>query len=538
LGGAVAKYVKLTATSNWGGTLPQYGLSEVRFFYIPVSAREPSPDSGATDVDIDATLSWRAGREAGTHDVYLSTDQQAVIDGNAPVATVTDASYSPLSLDLAGTYYWRVDEVNEAEMPSIWQGDLWEFAIQEYLVVDDFESYNDIPSGEEGSRLVYKIWSDGLADPSRGGSQIGYFEGTSLETELVHGGTQSVPVFYDNTGAAYSEVTVNVADLEIGHDWAKYGVKALTLRFYGDPNNSVTDQMYVKVGGSKVPYDSDAENLQRIGWQTWYVDLVSAGANLGNVMDLTVGFEPMGAVGGQGMVLLDDIRLYSYDRQVITPADPGTTGLQAHYEFEGTYNDSSGNARHGTAMGSPTFVPGKVGQAIELRGLNDYVQITGYKGIEGPNAFSISVWLKTAYMGGDPQEVVYFGTHNGGQRCEFRVHDDGHIRIGNGAGQVLSSSVVADGGWHHVAVTIKENATNSSSDVKVYIDGREDSEEATDTDMFDLVPEWDVTIGYRPSQQDRFFNGQIDDVRIYDQVLSPEEAAWLAGRTQPFDKPF
>jgi hypothetical protein len=46
-GGAAAKYVRLTAASNWGGVLPQYNLSEVRFFSIPVSAREPSPDSGA-----------------------------------------------------------------------------------------------------------------------------------------------------------------------------------------------------------------------------------------------------------------------------------------------------------------------------------------------------------------------------------------------------------------------------------------------------------------------------------------------------------
>ncbi|MHC4511505.1 MAG: discoidin domain-containing protein, partial [Planctomycetota bacterium] len=43
-GGAAAQYVRLTATSNWGGVLPQYGLSEVRLFHIPVSAREPSPD--------------------------------------------------------------------------------------------------------------------------------------------------------------------------------------------------------------------------------------------------------------------------------------------------------------------------------------------------------------------------------------------------------------------------------------------------------------------------------------------------------------
>jgi hypothetical protein len=46
-GGTVAKYVKLTIKSNWGGILPQYGLSEVRFLYIPIWAREPNPASRA-----------------------------------------------------------------------------------------------------------------------------------------------------------------------------------------------------------------------------------------------------------------------------------------------------------------------------------------------------------------------------------------------------------------------------------------------------------------------------------------------------------
>ncbi|UCC99511.1 MAG: discoidin domain-containing protein, partial [Phycisphaerales bacterium] len=142
-GGAAAKYVRLTAASNWGGLLPQYGLSEVRFFFMPVSAREPSPDSGATDVDVDAILGWRAGREAATHDVYLSADEQAVIDGTASINTVTDASYSPSPLDLGSTYYWRIDEANDAETPTMWQGDVWSFSTPEYLVVDGFEDYND-----------------------------------------------------------------------------------------------------------------------------------------------------------------------------------------------------------------------------------------------------------------------------------------------------------------------------------------------------------------------------------------------------------
>jgi len=539
-GGVTAKQIKLTANSNWGGIFNQFGLSEVRFFSLPVFARTPSPAPGASDVDVDVTLSWKAGREAATHEVYLSTNEQAVIDGTAQVATVIETTHGPLNLDLNTTYYWRVDEVNEAETPTTWQGDFWNLSTQEYLVVEDFESYNDIPAGEEGSNLVYVMWKDGFDNPTVNGSTIGYTEAfqPSMEALIVYDGTQSVPLFYDNTVAAYSEVTANVADLQADRDWSKHGIKALTLQFYGDPNNSVNDQMYVKLNGSKVTYDGDAENLKGIGWQMWYIDLASISVSLSNITELSIGFERIGAFGGQGVVYLDGIRLYSYDRQVITPADPGTTGLQAHYEFEGTYNDSSGNARHGIGMGNPTFAAGKVGQAVNLRGLNDYVEITGYKGVLGPNAFSITTWIKTMYIGDDPQEIVYYGTHSSGQRCEFRVHTNGHIRMGNGAGQVESLIAVTDGGWHHVAATVQENATNSSSDVRIYLDGQDNTQESTDPDAFNLVADWDVTIGYRPSQNDRFFMGEIDDVRIYDRALSQEEIAWLAGRIRAFDKPF
>jgi len=327
LGGISARYVRITANSNWGGILNQYGLSEARFLYVPVRARKPSPDSGATDVSVDATLSFRAGREAARHDVFLGTDEQLVIDGTVPVATVTEAGHAS-SLDLASTYYWRVDEVNDAETPTTWQGDIWSLSTQEYLVVDDFESYNDIPAGEEGSNLVYVTWKDGFDNPSTNGSTMGYTEAFQASTErfIVHDGKQSVPVFYDNTTATFSEVTANTADLGVGRDWTMHGVKALTLHFFGDPANDV-QQMYVRINGSKVEYDGDAENLKRIGWQMWYIDLALTGISLGNITELSIGFERIGALGGEGAVYLDGIRLYSHDRQSVTPVDPGAVGL-------------------------------------------------------------------------------------------------------------------------------------------------------------------------------------------------------------------
>ncbi|MHC4175613.1 MAG: discoidin domain-containing protein, partial [Planctomycetota bacterium] len=244
-GGVEAKYVRLTANSNWGGILNQYGLSEVRFLYVPVQAREPSPDSGATDVSIgtidepiDVTLGFRAGREAATHDVYFSTDEQAVLEGTAAVTTVTEASHGPLSLDLGKTYYWRVDEVNEAETPATWQGKLWDFTTQEYFVVDDIESYNDLDPTDPNSNRIFLKWLDGYGVATNG-SVVGYENPPFTEQTTVHGGKQSMPFFYDNSGTARnSEATLTLSS---GRNWTVKGVETLVLWFKGNPAGFVEE---------------------------------------------------------------------------------------------------------------------------------------------------------------------------------------------------------------------------------------------------------------------------------------------------------
>ena len=308
---SVAKYVRLTISTNWGGIFTQYGLSEVRFFYIPTHARRPYPTSGATDVNVDVTLAWRAGREASRHQVYLSTDQQAVMDGTAPVTTTTEASTSPLSLDLDTTYYWRVEEINDLAIPAKWEGDTWSFTTQEYLVVDDFESYNDVPEGEAGSNLIYGTWLDGFESASNG-STIGYTEPfqPSMETGVVHSGNQSAPFVYDNSTTGQSEVTVNPADLPIGGNWTKGSTQILVLWFSGDPGNAITEQMYVKVNGIKVVYPGDAADIAEATWKPFIIDLAGIGIDLSNITQLSIGFERAGPSGGSGIVFIDDIRLY------------------------------------------------------------------------------------------------------------------------------------------------------------------------------------------------------------------------------------
>ncbi len=224
--GIPAKSVKITANSNWsGGFIDQFGLSEVQFLQIPVNAREPSPDDGATEVAVDVTLRWRAGREAAEHGVSIDTDEQAVIDGTALAETVSEASYGPLSLNLGSTYFWRVDEVNNSDT---WQSGIWSFTTREYAVVDDIESYND---DVEAGTTIFDTWIDGLTNNT--GSLVGYWEAPFAEQTIVHGGKQSMPFDYNNVISPwYSEA---YRDFSPAQDWSVKGADTLVLYFRGRP---------------------------------------------------------------------------------------------------------------------------------------------------------------------------------------------------------------------------------------------------------------------------------------------------------------
>ena len=290
----------------------------------PELASNPSPRNLDTvELTPDGpALGWVPGVYAASHDVYFGADPNAVNDANNVSGmwpqfkgSQDPYSYYPEPLELGKTYYWRIDEVNELDPNSPWKGVVWEFTVADYIVVDDFESYNDIPDGEQGSNLVYNTWMDGFADPSVNGSAIGYVTGFSLETENVHGGAQSVPLAYNNTSATYSEATINIEDLTIGTDWATDDFKVLSLWFYGGPYNSSTEQMYLKLNDAKVIYDGEPDYLQLAAWQEWNIDLAEFGIDPGHVTTLSIGFERIGTAGGFGTVLFDDIRLY-------TSADP------------------------------------------------------------------------------------------------------------------------------------------------------------------------------------------------------------------------
>ena len=277
----------------------------------PLTATKPNPSNGQTDVKREPTLRWTAGKLAESHDVYFGTDQAAVMNATKSSPeykdTVSSEKFSPGVLEFNTTYYWRIDEVDEE---NFFKGSVWSFTVGNYISIDDFEDYNDYPPDE-----VWNVWLDGFFDPTNG-STAGYGDPDFvagehyLETSIVHSGTQSMPVFYDNS-VGLSEVTKNFTSPM--SDWTRENVDTLTLWYYGDAANAVVP-MFITVGNAIVTND-DPDAVSVTEWTQWDIPLeplTNQGVNLANVGSMSIGFgnKTNPVVGGEGHVFFDDIRLY------------------------------------------------------------------------------------------------------------------------------------------------------------------------------------------------------------------------------------
>jgi len=531
LKGVTAKYLRLTADSNFQGA-NQYGLSEVRFFYVPGWAREPDPQDGATGIHPDVVLSWRAGREAATHEVYLSTDEQGVIDGTVAANTVTEASYDGDALALGQTYHWRVDEVNEAEIPAVWPGEIWSFETAAYLVVDDFEGYDD---DWENLNRIFQVWIDGAGytqpepgHPGNGsGSLVGTAEAPWMESTIVHSGVQAMPISYNNTAAPfYSEA---VRTFAVPQDWTKAGVTTLTLYFYGDPANSAGEKMYVKINGVEVPYNGASSDLTHGIWQPWNIELASlVGVDLQNVTELSIGFSG----SGSGVVTFDDIRL-NPPAQVPDSQAPDDSALVAHWDFEGDFTDATGKGHDGIAFGDPTIVNDPLrGQVLVVDG-DDRIGVSDAADLNfaADESLTLTAWANLDLVGAPEgwKGIVAKGrTELGGATAYipelygFYVSPENTWSVN--AGGIGGGPLAAAGGqWHHLAFVQDGPADEGYFyvDGEVVVAGGADNCDTTGRPFFIGAAGTDVSVF-------ESFKGRIDDVRIYNYALSQLEIQYLA----------
>jgi len=275
----------------------------------------PNPANGAVAIKQTQIITFSPSVFAASHQIYFGTDKDAVknADTGSPEYKGTRdlgaESYDPGMLEWDTAYYWRIDEVNNTNPDSPWTGILWSFTTADFLIVDDFESYNDIDPPDPESNRIFEAWLDGYGIPTNG-ALVGNELPPYAEQSIVHSGIQSMPYFYDNS-VGNSEATLT---LTYPRDWTEKGVNTLTIWFIGDSANAA-ETLYVALNGSAVVNHDNPNAAQVDEWTEWNIDLqafADQGVNLANVNTIAIGLGNRNnpVAGGSGTMYFDDIRLY------------------------------------------------------------------------------------------------------------------------------------------------------------------------------------------------------------------------------------
>jgi hypothetical protein len=279
-------------------------------FTTPGAVGSPQPANGAVDVQMIETLSWMPADNAASHELYFGTDVDAVKNATTTSAeyvgprSLGAESYDPGGLAWDSSYVWRVDEVYP---DGTIKGLVWTFSTADFLLVDDFEAYNDIDPPDPDSNRVFDKWIDGFGTTTNG-ALVGNDLPPYAEQNIVHGGAQSMIFSYDNAGKT-SEATLTLVS---PRDWTEEGIAKLSLWFRGNAAN-VADRIFVALNGTVVVYHDDPAATQLAGWNEWIIDLAAFGVTLTNVNTITIGVGTKGSPapdGGAGTLYFDDIRLY------------------------------------------------------------------------------------------------------------------------------------------------------------------------------------------------------------------------------------
>ena len=206
-------------------------------------------------------------------------------------------------------------------------------------------------------------------------------------------------------------------------------------------------------------------------------------------------------------------------------ADPS---LVAHWQLDGDATDSSGYGHHGTVYGNPNWVAGAVGSgAIQLDGVDDYIEIENYTGVTGSHSRTVTAWIN-ADVSTDGTIVMWGDDSDAGGKWLFRINTDGKLRISASGGYAIATTDLRGTGWHHVAVVLADDGTVTTDDIQFYIDGMLDPASFVSSVAIDTTDIANVTVGATPLAT-LPFKGMIDDVRIYDRALTIIELADLAG---------
>ncbi len=230
---------------------------------------------------------------------------------------------------------------------------------------------------------------------------------------------------------------------------------------------------------------------------------------------------------------VDDFRIYNgalSASEVQALANVSPTGPVTWYRFDetsGTTAADSAGTNNATLVNGPTFVAGRLGNAVNLDGTNDHVSMpTGI--VNGLTNFSIATWVRLDTTSAW-RRIFDFGTgttvnmfltpQSGSSTVRFAITTGG----AGGEQQINGTPALSTGVWTHVAVT------KSGNTGILYVNGVQVGQNTSMTlspsSLGNTTQNW---IGRSQYAGDPFLDGQVDDFRIYNRALSVSEVQSLA----------
>jgi hypothetical protein len=208
------------------------------------------------------------------------------------------------------------------------------------------------------------------------------------------------------------------------------------------------------------------------------------------------------------------------------------SGMVGYWSFNGqdmlgttTAYDRSGSGRNGALSGmtATAMVLGKVGQALNFDGVNDRITLSN---LDTYATHSVSLWLKRGQTSSATSEGLIGCNTSGGWSLGIDTTTDGRIYNGKiGTSAHYSTGVITDTNWHHVV------ETRDGTNVKFYIDGALDST-VSDTDASFSCSGGAASYAIGDANSSLPYKGRLDDVRLYNRVLTATEISQIYTRTK------
>lgn len=161
----------------------------------------------------------------------------------------------------------------------------------------------------------------------------------------------------------------------------------------------------------------------------------------------------------------------------------------------------------------------------------NYIEADNYKGIDGSNARSSEAWIKTDV---NNKEITSWGLNSASQKWNFRLNGDGTVRVEVNGGYIYGTTVIDDGEWHHIACTFSGTDVQQ---VKLYVDGNLETTGASLSEPVLTNTTNGINLRVSRGTNNRYFDGIIDDVRVWDTELTQAEIQDWMYRTLDSDHP-